>query len=106
MNVNMRRRPAVALGCLVLVSGVHAAAQQGNEAYDTTSKIEISVNRVPAPVVVRDQLGLTVGGLKKDDFQDFDNDKLHIVSAFTIEQRGSAQAGEGSNKESGAQLSR
>jgi hypothetical protein len=103
MTVNMRRRPAVALGCLVLVSGVHSAAQQGNEAHDTTPKFEMSINRVLVPVVVRDQLGRTVGGLKKEDFQVFDNDKPRIVSAFTVEQRGLAQVGEGSGRESGAQ---
>jgi VWFA-related protein len=96
MNVNMRRRPAVALGCLVLVSGIHSGAQQGNEAHDTTPKIEISVNRVLVPVVVRDQQGRTVGGLKKEDFQVFDNDKPRTVSAFTVEQRGAAGAGEAS----------
>jgi VWFA-related protein len=103
MNVNMRRRPAVALGCLVLVSGAHSAAQQGNEAHDTTPKIEMSVNRVLVPVVVRDQQGRTVGGLKKEDFQVFDNDKPRTVSGFTVEQRGSAEAGERSGTDSGPQ---
>jgi VWFA-related protein len=96
MNVNIRLRPVVALGCLVLFSGAHSAAQQGNEAHDTTPKIEMSVNRVLVPVVVRDQQGRTVGGLKREDFQVFDNDKPRTVSAFTVEQRGSTEAGEGS----------
>jgi VWFA-related protein len=103
MNVNVRRRPLVTLGCLVLVSGAHSAAQEANEAHDTTPKFELSINRVLVPVVVRDQQGRTVGGLKKEDFQVFDNDKLRIVSAFTVERRGSAEAGEGSSTEGGAQ---
>ena len=103
MKVNMRRCPVVVLGCLVLVSGAHCAAQQGNEARDTTPKFEMSVNRVLVPVVVRDQQGRSVGGLKKEDFQVFDNDKPRIVSAFTVEQRGSPEAGAGSGTESGAQ---
>jgi VWFA-related protein len=102
MNVNMRRFPVVALGCLVFVSGARTAAQQGNGAHDTTPKLEMSVNRVLVPVIVRDQQGRTVGGLKKEDFQVFDNDKPRIVSAFTVEQRGSAEAGEGSGTEGGA----
>lgn len=102
MNVNTRPRPIVALGCLVFVACTHSAAQQGNDPHDTTTKIELSINRVLVPVVVRDQQGRTVGGLKKEDFQVFDNDKPHIVSAFTVEQRGSAEAGKGSSTESGA----
>jgi VWFA-related protein len=97
MNVNMRRRPVVALGCLVLISCAHSAAQQGNESQNTTPKIEMSVSRVLVPVVVRDQQGHTLGDLKKEDFQVFDNSKPAFVSGFTVEERGARESSQGSN---------
>jgi VWFA-related protein len=103
MNVNIYRRPVAVLGCLVLVAGAHSAPQQGNEAHDATTKIEMSINRVLVPVVVRDGQGHAVGNLKKEDFQVFDNDKPRIVSAFTVEQRAPAESSTGSGAESGAQ---
>ena len=101
MNVNMRGHPVIALGCLVLISCAHSAAQQGNESQDTTPRIEMSVSRVLVPVVVRDQLGHTVSDLKKEDFQVFDNGKPRVVSAFTVEKRGPGESNQGSNTERG-----
>jgi VWFA-related protein len=102
MNANMRR-PVVALGCLVLIACAHSAAQQGNEPQDKTPKIELNVNRVLVPVVVRDQQGHTVGDLKKEDFQVFDNGKPRVISGFTVEKRGLRESNQGSNTESGVQ---
>ena len=102
MNANMRR-PVVALGCLVLITCAHSAAQQGNEPQDKTPKIELNVNRVLVPVVVRDQQGHTVGVLKKEDFQVFDNGKPRVISGFTVEKRGLRESNQGSNTESGVQ---
>jgi VWFA-related protein len=103
MNVNMRRHPVVALGCLVLISSAHSVAQQANESQDATPRIEMSVSRVLVPVVVRDQQGHTVGDLKKEDFQVFDNGKPRVVSAFTVEKRGPGESNQGNNTESGVQ---
>ena len=102
MNANMRR-PVVALGCLVLISSAHSAVQQGNEPQDTTPRIEMNVNRVLVPVVARDQQGHSVGDLKKEDFQVFDNGKPRVVSGFTVEKRGPRESNQGSNTESGVQ---
>ena len=47
--------------------------------------------------MVRDQQRHTLGDLKKEDFQVFDNGKPRVISGFTIEKRGLSQ---GSNTES------
>jgi VWFA-related protein len=53
--------------------------------------LQVNVNRVLIPVVVRDQLGRSVSGLKKEDFQLFDNNKPRAISAFMVEQNGAPQ---------------
>jgi VWFA-related protein len=49
--------------------------------------LRATVNEVLVPVVVRDPLGRSVGGLTKDDFQVLDNGKPQTVSGFTIVHR-------------------
>ncbi len=80
-------KPALALFCLAPAC-VHSIAQQANATDETAPRIEVNVNRVLVPVVVRDKQGHTVDGLKKDDFQVFDDEKPRTISAFTVEQRG------------------
>jgi len=46
------------------------------------------VNRVTVPVVVRDREGNAVGGLRKEDFQLFDNGKRQEVAEFLIGRTG------------------
>ncbi|WP_348264757.1 VWA domain-containing protein [Telmatobacter sp. DSM 110680] len=54
--------------------------------------IEINVNRILVPVVVRDKEGRTVSDLKEEDFQVFDEGKPRSISAFTVEERAPAKS--------------
>ena len=52
---------------------------------DTDTAIKVEVNLVLVPVVVKDSSGNPVSGLKKEDFQVFDNGKPQQVSTFSVE---------------------
>jgi VWFA-related protein len=48
--------------------------------------LQIHVNSVLVPVVVRDGQGRAVGDLKQDDFKVFDNGKERSIAGFTVQQ--------------------
>ena len=52
---------------------------------DSDAAIKVEVNLVLVPVVVKDSSGKPVPGLRKEDFQLFDNGKPQTVSAFSVE---------------------
>ncbi len=83
----------LATGCVALFSLTFSLAQQTKTPDDGVFKIQANVDRVLVPVVVRDKHGLPVGDLKSEDFQVFDNDKLHPLSGFSIEERPGATNG-------------
>lgn len=70
-----------------------------NEPRTSVPTLQIKVDRVLIPVVVRDKQGHLVTDLKKEDFQIYDNDKLRAVSAFTVERRGASQTSAGGGAE-------
>lgn len=79
------------LGWCVFISCGHALAQQTKEPKPPPFKIQVKVNKVLLPVVVRDAQHHTVGDLRKEDFQVLDKDKARIISGFALEKHGLAE---------------
>ena len=53
--------------------------------HDTAPTFKVRVNEVLVRVVVRDPSGNVIPGLKKEDFQLFDNRKPQTITSFRIE---------------------
>ncbi|MBZ5583032.1 MAG: VWA domain-containing protein [Acidobacteriia bacterium] len=66
-----------------------APAQQRPAEQPATFKT--SVNLVTVPVVVRDNKGKPVGGLRRESFQLFDNGKPQEIAKFSVERIGGAE---------------
>src|ERR1019366_2489949 len=92
MNVSERLRQALVASCLVYLSCSHSAAQQSVDPHAPPFHLELSVNRLLIPVVVRDSQGRALSDLKKEDFEVFDEGKLRAISGFTVERRGASEA--------------
>jgi len=78
---------------------------RANEPQIAGITLQVSVNEVLVPVVVRDKQGGAVDGLKAEDFQVFDNDKPHAISAFNVERRGTPEPAQEGATASGEQPS-
>lgn len=66
------------------------AAQQ---APDSGVTLQVHVNAVLVPVVVRDEQGHALGNLKQEDFKVFDQGKPRQIMGFTIQQGAPVEAG-------------
>jgi VWFA-related protein len=89
MSSSLRSFPPIVASCLTLLTYPILQARQQQQAPEPNSSLTIksSVNEVLVPVVVRDAQGQTVGNLKKEDFQVFDNGKPQVITGFTLVQR-------------------
>ena len=102
MTTRARLLYTLLLGCLAFLFSAQPAAQQPANSEDVPLKLKVNVNRVLVPVVVRDKQGRTVGDLKQENFQVFDNDKQRTISEFTVEKRGGPDANAAGSPESAA----
>src|ERR1700676_994938 len=94
INANMTRLPTMALGSAFCLLASSTTAHQAKEAppQNSNAKIQVNVNAVLVPVVVRDAQGRAIGNLKKEDFQIFDKDKPQTLSGFSIQKRAAIEA--------------
>ena len=99
MNGSAWLRRALAVYCQIFIGFTYSMAQQSSGPGSEPPKFEVNVVRVLVPVVVRDKQGHVVRDLKKEDFQVFDNDKLHPLSGFEVEENAVPE----SRKNDGAQ---
>lgn len=81
-----------ALCLLALTLGPQFAAPQAQEAPPPGGVIQVHVNSVLVPVVVRDGQGHAVGDLKQGDFEVFDEGKQRPIIGFTLQQAAANEA--------------
>lgn len=68
-----------------------AAAAAPAQAQGGEYKIQVGVNSVLVPVVVRDAHGRAVGDLTQKDFALFDQDKARAIVGFTVQKRAAGE---------------
>jgi VWFA-related protein len=89
--MNRRLRLTTAFWGVALLS-VYGVAQQTQQPSGSVTNVQVNVNRILVPVVVRNRQTQTVGDLKKEDFTVLDNGNPRPISGFVVEYRSSAPA--------------
>lgn len=102
MQFGASLRKVLVLFCMGLLASRYSAAQGTPKPQAPPYQIEVNVNKVLVPVVVRDNQGHLVRDLKEKDFQVLDNGKPHPLSAFTIEERVGTEPRPATNSETSA----
>ena len=96
MTTNAKKCTAIVLFCLGLILCLRLTAQEKKQPQNPPFKLEVNVNTVLVPVVVRDKHDRAVGDLKKEDFQVFDGGKPQVISGLTVEKREVTRSAPGS----------
>ncbi|MGB6687350.1 MAG: VWA domain-containing protein [Terracidiphilus sp.] len=87
-----RANPTQLLCLSIFAFARFASAQATQPQQGTPPNLQLNVERILVPVVVRDGQGRSVGDLKESDFAVFDNGKPRTISSFTIETRETSDA--------------
>jgi VWFA-related protein len=77
--------PGSAPAAVPPLASLSAPVPSPGNAPDSPYRLQVGVDLVTVPVVVRDQNGQAVGNLTRDDFEILDKGKRQQISAFTIE---------------------
>lgn len=93
MKMSTRQPRRIFLSGMAMILCVQVAGQEKQESPPpgANATIQVAVNAVLVPVVVRDSQGRVVGNLKKEDFQLFDKNKPQAITGFSIQKRASAE---------------
>ena len=108
LRIRLRHAAAIPLVCFLFVgiastiASAQMAAPAGADtannppqeisARDEVTTFKVNVNLVLVRVVVRDAHGKTVGNLRQEDFELFDNRKPQVIKHFAVDQPGSHAA--------------
>lgn len=100
MNISSTKIKVGSLCLLALTLRPQIAAPQVQDQQAPGAIIQVHVNSVLVPVVVRDAQGHAVGNLKQDDFEVFDQGKQRPIVGFTFQQTAAAEVVQPATSES------
>ena len=94
MNTNAKALAAIAVFCaaLNLDAQITVSPTQEPSAPSGGMVLQVHVNSVLVPVVVRDAQGHELGGLTQEDFKVFDQGKKRAIAGFSIEESAPSDA--------------